>query len=148
MRTDESIRNIVTAAIKRKAMHLETWTRTQLWDQWSETIKKFIADRAAFAPTELGIIGYLESDSYGYLITTQRILIYENEVVRAINIDDIESYDFGMKFKGYAGHQTETVTLQCKEGRKDQFHFETGYPSMGAIYGLMTVLTVGRAKAD
>ena len=134
----------MTASIKRRSMYRERWLQTQLWEQWSDTIQAFIAEKVALAPTELGIIGYLESDQYGYLITTQRILIYENSVIRSINIDDIETYDFGMNFKGYRGQQTETITLRCKDGQTDQFRFETGYPSMGTIYGLMTVLTVGR----
>lgn len=136
----------MTASIKRHSMHRESWRQTQLWEQWSDTIKSFIAEKVSLAPTELGIIGYLENDEYGYLITTQRILIYENSLVRSIKIDDIETYDLGMNFKGYLGQQTEAIKLRCKDGRTDQFRFETGYPSMGAIYGLRTVLSVGRTK--
>lgn len=145
-KSDASIRHIVTASIKRNSMYIKKWIRTQLWDRWSETIKLFIAKMIDLAPTELGIIGYLESDSYGYLITTQRVIIYEKDIIRSIKIDDIEKCDFGMNFKGIRGNQTETMTLQCKNGENDQFRFETGYPSMGTIYGLKTVLAVGKTK--
>jgi|GEM_PF-4845240 len=36
------------------------------------------------------------------------------------------------------------MTLRKKDGNIESFIFETGKPSMGAIYGLMTTLRVGR----
>jgi hypothetical protein len=147
-KTDESRRNLVTASIKRHSMHIETWKRTQLWTHWSEPIKAFIAKTVNLAPSELGIIGYLEEDSYGYLITTQRVVIFEHDQVRSIMIDDIENYEFGLGFKGYRGRPTETFTLRCKGGQTHEFRFEAGLPSMGAIYGIMTLLAIGKTWGD
>ena len=39
MKTDEYIKNVVVAAIRRKSTDLSTWVGTQLWDQGDPELK-------------------------------------------------------------------------------------------------------------
>src|SRR5262249_37710209 len=114
--------------------------------EWSNEYRNRIENIARFKDSELGIISYPESDEYWYVITTQRVIICEKEQPRSIDIDEIDHYDFWGDFKGVHGKQTEKMKLRTKSGKSDEVRYETGKPSMGTIYGLMTVLAVGRSR--
>src|SRR5262249_19520989 len=99
-KSDESIKKLVTASIRRHSIDIETWDRTKLWDEWSNEYRNRIENIARFKDSELGIISYPKSDEYWYVITTQRVIICEKEQPRSIDIDEIDHYDFWGDFKG------------------------------------------------
>jgi hypothetical protein len=143
-KTDQSIKNLVTAAIKRHAMNLETWDHTKLWDSLNDTVRSAITERVDLADGELGIIAYYESEDYWYVITTRGLAVWQAGQIHSTPIDKVDSYSVG-DFKGIlTKRKTDTMQLRHEGRVMTAFRYETGEPSMGAIYGIMTLLSVGR----
>ena len=93
---------------------------------------------------ELGIIAYFESDNYWNLITTRGVVIAEGQNISRVNLDDINHYDVG-DFKGIiTKKKTETMVFKDKDKVIAEMRYETGKPSMGAIYGIRTLMQIGK----
>ncbi len=146
-KSDRSIKKIVTAAIQRKAMAIERWANTRLWDALDEQYRSYIYHAAKFAEDELGILAYYHNKIVWYVITTRGIIWQDGSDLCKIKADEIQSWHFG-NFKGKNIDEPEQIrmTLHLSEGRTVYIPYETGKPSMGPIYGIMTLVAVGRNR--
>jgi hypothetical protein len=144
MKSDHRNKNIVTAAIRRKGMEIETWTGTRLWDDGDRQVVDLLSNSCSFAENELPIL-YSFIDLKTWTVFTTQAVWYMNEgrsgVVRITNI---AQYDFGA-FKGLRGEATETLQIVDSEGDIHRCQYETGKPSMGSVYALMTLCVITRA---
>ena len=101
-----------------------------------------IEEAANFKIEEFAIVAYFESTAYWNVITTQAIIVHNDFETFRINAADIENFQYG-DFKGIVtGKKTETMEIKLKNGITTGFKYETGSLSMGAIYGISTLLTV------
>jgi hypothetical protein len=147
-KSDVSIKNIVTASIKRHSMNIESWESTRLWDELKDQHRSYIDQAAGFSEGELGIIAYYQNETVWYVITTRGVIFQNEEEVTKVMVDDIEQWDFG-DFKGIrSGGLKEEMKLQLVNGKTVGFIYETGERSMGPIYGVMTLVRVGRARTE
>jgi hypothetical protein len=94
-KSDETIRNLVTASIKRHSIEIETWERTKLWDDLPENIRLIMLQHLRDKTGELGIIAYVESSNYWNLITTRGVVIAEGQNISRVNLNEIEHYEVG-----------------------------------------------------
>jgi hypothetical protein len=84
MKTDSSIKNISVAAIKRKSIDLNSWTRTKL-------VSEFPIDILPMQ-NELAVVYVFIDINNWTLVTTQRIIGLIDSIKREINflhIDDV-----------------------------------------------------------
>src|SRR5262249_23170129 len=56
MKTDQSIKNFVTASIRRHSTNIDSWAQTRLWDEGDPEIKAEIAAQYRQADDELPIL--------------------------------------------------------------------------------------------
>src|SRR5262245_30045170 len=106
-----------------------------------------MADRINLPNGESGIVAYYESKDYWYVLTTRRVVVWEDAQISSMPVETIDGYDFG-DFKGIlTTRQTETMQLKNGERVIARFRYETGEESMGSIYGLITLLSVGKERS-
>jgi hypothetical protein len=143
-KSDESIKNIVTASIKRHSMEIESWESTRLWDNFSEEIRSTIGKHLDVVHGELGLIGYYINQDNWYLITTRGVIIADGGQIQKVEIERINRYYVG-DFKGVlTKRKVDIMQLKREDQVIAEFWYETGKPSMGAIYGISTLLSICR----
>ena len=144
MKSDSSIKNIVAAAIRRASIEPHTWLRTSLWDDGEPALISLLSRRCSFEIDELPILySFIDVDTW--TVFTTRAVWYSNEGNTGIaRITPGTIYDFG-NFKGLRGEATATMHLTTPDGRVHLCRYETGHPSMGPVYAIMTLCAVTSA---
>ena len=128
-KTDSSIKDISTAAIRRSSIDLDKWARTKLINDFPLDIK----------PTddELPVV-YLFIDNNNWtLITTRQIVGHLNSVKRKVAFDELDDFVWG-DYKSKTADKTIFRTTNF-QGEQNDFYMETGYPSMAIIKAVSTI---------
>lgn len=142
MKTDENIKHIVVAAIRRKSMEMDKWLYTQLWDSGNPEVKAKLSLVCFMETGELPILySYIDAEDWTF-VTTQRVLYAfegETDFVFARDIIDADWGSFkGYNFKSRSKQETERMQIFVKGG-VHLCPFETGAASMGTIYAVRTL---------
>lgn len=141
MKTDEQIKKIVFAAIRRKSMDIETWKHTRIWDEGEIEINSELFKSCQFENNELPIL-YSYFDSSNWMLFATKSIQYSNKgLFKKIKICDIKNYDLG-NFKGYSDQLIETISIETEDKLSHKCLYETGKASTGSIYALMTLLQI------
>jgi hypothetical protein len=143
MKTDESIKNIATASIRRHSMDMNSWTQTRLWEEGDPGKKAEIAAKCRLDVDELPIL-YSYLDQGNWTLFSTRSVSYSNEgdfghVVAA----EIAEHSAG-NFKGYGEQCVERMRITTRDGQVHNCPYETGKQSMGTIYAIMTIISLNR----
>lgn len=139
MKTDTSIKNIVSAAIYRKVMNPEEWIYSKI----------HIGNQSVIFDLEDGELPIFEINSPNAktIITTRRIIETENEV-QTIYFEDIKNINYG-NFKGKIDKPELSVfSIVDVSGRRYDFQMETGKASIGLINTVSTVLQLKGLKTE
>lgn len=142
MKTDENIKHVVVASIRRHSMEVDKWLYTQLWDSGNADVK---AKLSLVCPVETGelpiLYSYIDAENWTF-VTTQRVLYAFEGATDFVFAKDIIDADWGY-FKGYnfkSRREQETERMQIfVEGGVHFCPFETGATSMGTIYAVRTL---------
>jgi len=138
MKTDEIIKGVVVAAIRRHSMEMENWVHTFLWDFSSSGIKAELLLHCPIAPGELPILySYLDSENWT-LVTTRRIFGSCEGKVGFVCAQDIIESKIG-NFKGHGLQKVEQMQIRTQSSEPLLCPFETGKASMGTIYAVRTL---------
>lgn len=129
MKPDSSIKNISVAAIKRKSIDLNSWTRTTL-------ISEFPLDFEP-KPNELPIVYVLIDNNNWTLVTTQRIVGQIESIRREIFFDQFDDVVWG----SLKNTKIDSTIFRTSDMYGDQYDFlmETGKPSMAIISSVGTI---------
>lgn len=141
MKTDETIKAVVAASIRRHGMDMDEWEYTRLWDVGNQGVKSKLLATSPLEADELPIVySYIDAQNWTF-VTTQRIFSsFEGETGFAF-AKDIAQENLG-NFKGYGRQTVERMQIVLKDGSSLFCPFETGKPSMGTIYGVRTLRQV------
>ncbi len=74
---------------RRKAGRYEIKFVTKLWDDATESEKKKIASNVDITNEEEIFLCFIPDDTYWWLITTRRLIIFENELLNPIPLNNI-----------------------------------------------------------
>jgi hypothetical protein len=129
MKSDESIKNITIAAIRRSSREMETWTRTKLINKFPVEIKS--------QDNELPVVYFKIDDENWTLITTKRIIGQFESSKREVFFEELDDTVWGL-YKNTKIDKTVFRTSDMYGDQKD-FYMETGYPSMAFVYGVQTI---------
>lgn len=142
LKTDEYLRDIVVAAIRRRGIDMERWVGTRLWDQGDAGIKAKFSRACAFDDGELPIV-YAHVDAANWtLMTTRKVWSSVDGQVSGTDVADVTEHCWG-DFKGIRSQQpSERGRLRLRNGETLWCPYETGKPSMGPIYALRTLRKV------
>ena len=138
MKTDKTIKNIVSAAIYRKIMNPEEWIYS----------KVHIGNKSIEFDLEESELPIFEIISFNAktIITTRRIIEKNKNGVETVNFGDINNIVYG-KFKGQIDKpQLSTFRIVDVFGKEYDFQMETGKASIGLINAVSTVLKL-KAKS-
>jgi hypothetical protein len=144
MKSDQSIKNIVVAAIRRHSMDMETWVRTRLWDEGDFILKQELSSVCDFAADELPILYSYVDQSNWTLVTTRRVWHSSGGETGSVEASEVVEHRAG-NFKGYGGQASEVMIISARDSEIHRCPFETGKPSMGAIYAVSTLCNLARA---
>ncbi|MFH7005254.1 hypothetical protein [Flavobacterium bizetiae] len=139
MKTDTSIKNIVSAAIYRKVMNPEEWIYSKI----------HIGNQSVTFDLEDGELPIFEINSPNAktIITTRRIIEIKNEV-QTVYFEDIKNINYG-NFKGKIDKPELSVfSIIDVSGRRYDFQMETGNASIGLINAVSTVLQLKGLKTE
>jgi hypothetical protein len=139
-RPDKSIYGIVCAAIRRKAGHFDTWQHTKFWENIADDVRQELSARCDLADGEIPILSVCFDQENWIVFSTRYIYYSTGEKQDRIATEDVSGWEFG-DFKGYRT-KIEAATVFTKDGQEHWFLYEPGYPSMGAIYALMTLAQI------
>ena len=141
MKTDQRIKDIVVAAIHRHSMGIDSWVRTRLWDSGDPLVKKELSRSCELAPVELPILySYIDAENWT-LVTTRRVWYSVGRQIGSVTASDVTKHRLG-DFKGHGKQEAERMVISSQDGRAHYCPFETGKPSMGTIYAIMTLCQV------
>jgi hypothetical protein len=141
VKTDEQIKKVVTASIRRHSRNLETWENTKLWDEGKIEINSHLYKVCKFQQLELPIIYSFINLSNWTLFTTKSVhCCFENDYFK-VNILEINHYKLG-NFKGHGSQNTEELILETKDGKTYKCLYETSYESMGTVYAIKTLIQI------
>jgi hypothetical protein len=138
MRTDQSIKNIVVAAICRHSMDMNTWTHTQLWDEGDSIPKAKLSLACNVGLDELPIIYFYIDPANWTLITTRQIYYAVDNQVSSVAVSNVVSHKVS-NFKGYSEQKVQRMEIHSQDRGIHYCPFETGKASMGPIYALRTL---------
>ncbi|MGE0130313.1 MAG: hypothetical protein AB7U82_19715 [Blastocatellales bacterium] len=138
MKSDQSIKGIVAAAIRRKSLDMDSWVGTRLWDSGDPAIKKELSLACELDPDELPILYSYIAPANWTLVTTRRIWYSVECQIGSATASDVTKHDLG-NFKGYRNQKVEMMVISSRDGRVHHCPFETGKPSMGTIYAILTL---------
>lgn len=140
---DESIYNIVVASIKRHSMDIDTWEKTKLWETGEPEIKGQIFTQIKIEPEEIPILYFWESQDNWTIYTTRAVYFTEQKIIKKIRIENIKDHKFEVaKFKGIGGNQIDFMIITDNKDVTHKISYETGKASMGAIYGIRTLIQI------
>ena len=141
MKSDQSKKDIVRAAIQRHVRNLESWRCTRLWDEGDPALKAELTAAHPLADGELAILySYIDPANWT-LVTTQRIRYSTEGQVGSVAPSDVLSHH-PHNFKGYGGQEVEHLEVRSRDGRSHHCPFETGIASMGTIYAVRTLCQI------
>ena len=140
MKTDNSIRNITIAAIKRSAMDVETWSYSSIVNGLSSSLEQ----EYELLDNELPVFE-IRSSNAETLITTQRIIERKGRELKFIKIDHIDDVIYG-NFKGQPNQKLDVSIFRIVDiyGNQHDFQMETGKASMGLIRSVNTITRLKR----
>lgn len=141
MKTDEQIKKIVMASIRRHSMNIDTWKNTRLWDEGEIGLNAELFKKCSFVENELPILySYIDSSNWT-MFTTRAVQFSNDNLFNVIKIPDIRNYELG-NFKGLSNQKVERIIIKTKDNNFYKFPYETGKESMGSVYALMTLLQI------
>jgi hypothetical protein len=137
MRSDQSIKEIALAAIRRHSIGMDTWIRTHI-------------SNIAFPPkierlkTEIPVTFFWIDKDNWTIVTTQRVLGEIDSKHREMRFDVLGEYVFG----AYKRNDLEKTIFRLNDwyGEQCDFLMETGNPSMAIIYSIKTIDELYRAS--
>lgn len=136
MKTDNSVKNICIAAIKRKTTKTYNFAATALYlDTSVTTYMSDILSHVSLNKTELPIASTF-ADGNWTLVTTQRVITRIDDNIYKTNMTDITRF-FPGNFKGQTLITLGTITDLM--ARKIPCFIQTGNASMVVIYAIKTV---------
>jgi hypothetical protein len=129
MKSDSSIKNISIAAIKRKSIELNSWTRTTLINEFPLNFEP--------KPNELPVVYVLIDNNNWTLVTTQRIVGQIESNTREIFFDQFDDVVWG----SFKNTKIDSTIFRTSDMYGDQYDFlmETGKPSMAIISSVGTI---------
>ncbi|CAC9974847.1 hypothetical protein [Flavobacterium panici] len=132
MKTDISIKNIVSAVIYRKVMNPEEWIYSKI--HIGNTSFEFDLE-----DNELPIF-QINSPDVKTIITTRRIIEKSKDNLNSVKFEDIEKVIYG-NFKGKP-NMPELSSFEVIDvyGKEYNFQMETGKASIGLINAISTTL--------
>lgn len=136
MKTDESVRHLVVAAIRRHSMDLETWVPTRLCAAPDTALE--VPSTVQLEAGELPLLFSCPGPTEWTFITTRRIWSCHEGQVESMSVMEIAQQDYG-NFKGHGGQAVEQMTVTSRAGAVLQCPFETGKASMGVISAVGTL---------
>jgi hypothetical protein len=139
MKTDEEIKSIVSASIRRHSRELSTWVLTRLWDAGDPYIKEELQRWTQLTADEQPIVYSCCDPKNWTLVTTRRVWYCDEGHVGSIAVPDIASSEYG-NFKGTAEQMVERMVLTSHEGVVHRCPYETGKPAMATVYAVRTLL--------
>lgn len=141
MKTDEQIKKIVTASIRRHSMDINTWKHTRFWDEGEIELNTELFQKCNFDENELPIIySYIDSSNWT-MFTTKAVQFSDEKLFNKIKVTDIKNYKFG-NFKGISNQTVEKMIIETKNNEIYKCPFETGRASMGSVYALRTLIQI------
>jgi len=141
MKTDEQIKKIITASIRRSSMDINTWKHTRFWDEGEIELNAELFQKCNFEENELPIIYSYIDPSNWMMFTTKAVQFSIENQFNKIKVNDIKNYNFG-NFKGTSNQTIERITIETKNNEIHKCPFETGKASMGSIYALRTLIQI------
>lgn len=145
VKTDQSIKRIVEAAIRRHSIEPATWRSTRLWDEGEPDVQVALWKACQFEDQELPIL-YACVGSATWALFTTRALHYTNGgAIGRVPIREIEDYELG-HFKA-PGERVARLTVTTRNGETHSCSYETGKPSMGPLYALMTLCSIASQRS-
>lgn len=129
MKSDDSIKSITVAAIRRSSKKIASWTRTSIIDEFPLHIKPL--------DNELPVVYFKIDDRNWTLITTRRITGQIESFEREIYFEELDGVTWG-HYKDST--KDKTIFRTCdNDGDRRDFCMETGFPSMAFVYGVQTI---------
>ena len=140
-KSDKSIFDVVNAAIKRHSMDYNEWQKTRFWDAGDAAVKDFLSKKCEFTEGKIPIIYFFE-DLDNWTVFSTRVIYYtKTGKFNEVAVADMEKYDIDIRVFKSSG-KTSLMQAITKDGKKHEFVYETGKPSVGAIYAAQTLIQV------
>ena len=133
MKTDLDIKNLVTAAIVRHAMHMDQWTGTRLADAGDP---HQVLAKITLAPAELPILSSRCADDAWTVLSTRRAWSCHGGKIDSIALTDLSHVETGA-FKGPG--ETALMHLRTNHGERLLCPYQSGFASMGVVSGVNTL---------
>lgn len=137
IKTDKSIVQIVSAAIRRSSMDYELWQRTKFWSDLDCPIQQMLQSQYNFELGELPILAVFIDVENWSVFSSRAIRSHSNGTKFQAKITEVEGLYFG-DFKGYS-KSIESMSIWMRDGMVHRAVYETGKPSMAAIYAARTL---------
>jgi hypothetical protein len=140
MKSDQSIRNICIASIKRKAAEPFDFLLTRVFE--IETFPEICNDTFKLSDVhenELPISQTVVDKNTWTLITTRQIMSCLDGITKTTEAGKVNSWDWN-DFKGYRKTTYTVGELLLDDQQKFEVFIETGKASMVAIYAIMTLV--------
>ncbi len=146
-KTDQSLRNITIAAIKRSAQEKEKWRFTNFYsDSKSATIPQPIRDKLKLAEKELLVASSIASLTEWTVVTTRRILGNAGGILQELELKEVDSFHWG-EFKDKE-NQTTKIRLTSYNSEDFYFDIETREGSIVMIYAIRTLINLNERNKN
>lgn len=139
MKSDESVRRIVVASIRRHSRDRESWLQTRLWDGASPAGQSTIAEACRLESGEWPIVSSFIDVATWTFVTTRRIWSCDDGRVESVARADVTRVEWG-NFKGNGPPGVERARVHRLSATPMTCPYETGFPSMAIVYGIRTLV--------
>ncbi|MEQ8415830.1 MAG: hypothetical protein RJQ09_11980 [Cyclobacteriaceae bacterium] len=137
MTSDQSIRDICVAAIKRSTIPPFDFPYTSVYEDGEGIENTEVKKSVIVQDNECLICSTIIDEKIWTVLTTRRILSFEGVGLKQHLLLNINKWDFG-DFKGYSKQTFTMGFLSFGDGDIIPVFVETGRASMVMIYGIMT----------
>jgi len=137
-KTDESIKNLCLAAIKRSTIPPFDFKYTKVNDDGELILPKELNEYIDLENDESIICLTIITDKIWTILSTKRIFSMEGIGLKTNNLKGIKKWDFG-DFKGYSKQEYTKGFLYFDNDEIIPVFVQTGRASMVMIYGVMTI---------
>lgn len=129
MKNDDSVKEITIAAIRRKTIDIDSWSRTKFIDSFPSDLEPL--------DKELPVVYFKIDTQYWTHITTQRIIGQLESAEQDVSFEELDDVIWGF----YNDTKNDKTIFRVTDvyGEQKDFYMETGFPAMAFVYGIRTI---------
>lgn len=122
-------------------MNIEIWEKTRLWTESNEDLKAFLSGECGFIDDEISILHFYQNQENWTVFSTKAIYYSNLGKFGKVDVGDMQRYNIDVRAFKTEG-KTSMLEVISKSGEEHKFLYETGKPSMGAIYATQTLIQI------